>query len=215
MNKGRNFFILMACLLVLGMLTFLTQTRTRNSSGVVDNVRYILKSSINHVKNYEFYFTDDTVMIGTLEKNENHYRLTVYIRDTYDETIQEYLTQPYAYYYVISGSDKKGASVEWHYREDLPAEEQENAPYERFTEQVFLSMIYGKDSYINIWQAILVALFAVLGGTIIAKAEELWHILYRKREEEDPVWEDMNGIKRGGVAVLILDAVLLIVFVVL
>lgn len=68
MNKGRNFMILMACLLLLGLLTFLTRTKMENRSDVVDNVRYILKSSANNVKNYEFYFTDDSYHNGNAGK---------------------------------------------------------------------------------------------------------------------------------------------------
>ena len=74
-------------------------------------------------------------------------------------------------------------------------------------------MIYGTDSIITIWQAIAVAIIAVTGGVIIGKAEELWHILYKKPEEENPVWEDMNGIKRTGIGILIFDGVLLLVFI--
>ena len=195
MNKGRNFFILMSCLLLLGLLTFLTRTKLENRSGVVDNVRYILKSSVNNVKNYEFYFTDDMVMTGTLENADGSY------------------TQPYAYYYTVSGSQKSNAAVEWHYEEDAEEAQKTGEPYERFTERVFISMIYGTDSIITIWQAIAVAIIAVTGGVIIGKAEELWHILYKKPEEENPVWEDMNGIKRTGIGILIFDGVLLLVFI--
>ena len=213
MNKGRNFFILMSCLLLLGLLTFLTRTKLENRSGVVDNVRYILKSSVTTVKNYEFYFTDDMVMTGTLENADGSYTLHLYVREAYDETLQDYLTQPYAYYYTVSGSQKSNAAVEWHYEEDAEEAQKTGEPYERFTERVFISMIYGTDSIITIWQAIAVAIIAVTGGVIIGKAEELWHILYKKPEEENPVWEDMNGIKRTGIGILIFDGVLLLVFI--
>ena len=74
-------------------------------------------------------------------------------------------------------------------------------------------MIYGVDSYLSLWQALIVAVLAVMGGIVIGKAEELWHIIYKKPDEDNPVWEDMNGIKRTGIGILIFDAVLLIVFI--
>ena len=213
MNKGRNFFILMACLLVLGMLTFLTRTKMENRSGVVDNVRYILRSADNNVKNYDFYFTDELFMKGTLTKEDAGLTLYVSKVDSFDETIEDYLTTPYAYYYTIRGTDRENAEVDWHYTEDITESEKTNAPYERFTERVFISMIFGTEPYITLWQAAVVAALAIGGGLIIGKAEELWHILNKKPEEEDPKWEDMNGIKRAGIAVLIADAVLLAVFI--
>ena len=213
MNKGRNFMILMACLLLLGLLTFLTRTKMENRSDVVDNVRYILKSSANNVKNYEFYFTDDVIITGTLENTGEGYNLYLYIRESYDETLQDYLTEPYAYYYTIRGTQKQNATVEWHYTEDLDESQKTDQPYERFTERVFSSMIYGVDSYLSLWQALIVAVLAVMGGIVIGKAEELWHIIYKKPDEDNPVWEDMNGIKRTGIGILIFDAVLLIVFI--
>ena len=173
MNKGRNFFILMSCLLLLGLLTFLTRTKLENRSGVVDNVRYILKSSVNNVKNYEFYFTDDMVMTGTLENADGSYTLHLYVREAYDETLQDYLTQPYAYYYTVSGSQKSNAAVEWHYEEDAEEAQKTGEPYERFTERVFISMIYGTDSIITIWQAIAVAIIAVTGCYAQLRPQEI------------------------------------------
>lgn len=205
--------ILLCCLLLLGMLTFLTRTKMQNYSGVVDNVRYILKSSSDNAKNYEFYFTDAIVMTGTLEHTPEYNILHIYIREAYDETLQDYLTEPYAYYYIIRGTNKQNTSVEWQYTEDLEDAQKTGTPYERFTERVFISMIYGADSFISLWQALTVAVVAVTGGVVILKAEELWHILYKKPEDENPAWEDLNGIKRTGIGILIFGAVLLIVFV--
>ena len=213
MNKGRNFLILMCCLLVLGMLTFLTRTKMANRSDVVDNVRYIMKSSSDNIRNYEFYFTDDLVMTGTLTEQEDTYELRIYIREAYDETLQDYLTEPYAYYYVIRGSQKQNASVECHYTEEIGEDQKTDQPYARFTEAVILAMLFGADSYISLWQALLVAILAIMGGGIIGKAEELWHIVYRKPEDVNPVWEDMTAIKRTGIGILIFDAILLIVFI--
>ena len=213
MNKGRNIMILLCCLLLLGMLTFLTRTKMENHTGVVDNVRYILKSSSNNVKNYEFYFTDETVMTGTLTTTEQGYELYLFIREAYDETLQDYLTEPYAYYYIGRGTNKQNAAVEWKYVEDVEEAQKTGTPYARFTEKVFISMIYGEDPIITIWQALAVAVLAVTGGVVIGKAEELWHILYKKPDDENPVWEDMNGIKRVGIGIFVFDAILLLLFI--
>ena len=213
MNKGRNIMILMCCLLLLGCLTFLTRTKSQNYSEVVDDVRYILKSSTDSVKNYEFYFKDEIVMTGVMETTEEGTIINIYIRESYDETLQDYLTEPYAYYYTVSGTEKDNAVVEWGYIEDIEDSQKLNKPYERFTPEVFKSMIYGTEPYIAIWQALTVAVLALAGGAVILKAEELWHILYKKSEDEYPAWEDMNGIKRVGIGILIFNALLLILFI--
>lgn len=213
MNKGRNFMILMACLLTLSLLTFLTRTKMENTSGVVDQVRYILKSTTNNVTNYEFYFTDKMVMTGILEKDSGKYELSIYIRGEYDKTIKDYLSTTYAYHYTIEGTERSNASVSWSYDEDADENEKTNSPYERITPNVMIAMIFGETSYISLWQAILVAVIAAAGGLIIAKAEELWHIINHRPDNEDPKWDDMTNIKRTGTGILIFDAVLLLVFI--
>ncbi len=219
MNKGRNIMLILCCLLVIGCLTFFARTKASNASAVVDDVRYVLKSSENDVKNYEFYFTDDVVMTGTLHSDKEASTLYLYIRGEYDETLADYYTDSYEYYYVIKGDSRDNATVEWFVDEN--AESLENAtvypdsPYERFTENVFVSMLFGTEAYISISQAFIVGLLAFLGGIIILKAEELWHIIYRKKEDDTPAWKDMNGIKRVGIGILIFAAVLLIVFIVI
>ena len=74
-------------------------------------------------------------------------------------------------------------------------------------------MVFGQEPFITISQAVIVAFFAACAGLIIGKAEELWHILYRKDENEYPKWEDMNGIKRVGIGIFIFDAILLVIFI--
>ena len=68
MNKGRNIMILMCCLLLLGLLTFLARTKANNYSAVVDDVRYIMKGAEDNVKNYEFYFKDRRISQELLDK---------------------------------------------------------------------------------------------------------------------------------------------------
>lgn len=215
MNKGRNFMILMACLLLLGCLTFLTRTRAQNYSAVVDDVRYILKSSKDNVKNYEFYFKDEIVMTGVVTSSSEGIKVNVYVRESYDEILKDYITRPYEYYYILEGTNKDNTVVKWGYIDDVEEDSKKDNPYERLSPDVFKSMIYGAEPFISIWQALTVAAFALCGGLIIGKAEELWHIIYKKPEDDYPAWEDMGGIKKVGIGVLIFDAVLLIIFVII
>ena len=94
MNKGRNIMLILCCLLVIGCLTFFARTKTRNSSEVVDNVRYVLKSSENDTKNYEFYFTDDVVMTGTVQMEKDKATIYLYVRGEYIEVISSASLQP-------------------------------------------------------------------------------------------------------------------------
>lgn len=215
MNKGRNILIILCCLLVLGLLTFLARTKSNNYSAVVDDVRYIMKGAEDNVKNYEFYFVDDKVMTGTLTQTPEYSELRIYIRGEFDETIKDYDKEPYEYTYKIYGTNKNNAYVKWEYAEDISEELKANKPYALFSENLFKTMKFGQEPFITIPQAGTVAVLAIIAGLIIGKAEELWHIIYKKDVDEDPKWEDMNGIKRVGIGIFIFDAILLICFVVM
>lgn len=213
MNKGRNILIVLCCLLVLGLLTFLARTKSNNYSAVVDDVRYIMKGAEDNVKNYEFYFVDDKVMTGTLTQTPEYSELRIYIRGEFDETIKDYDKEPYEYTYKIYGTNKNNAYVKWEYAEDISEELKANKPYALFSENLFKTMKFGQEPFITIPQAGTVAVLAIIAGLIIGKAEELWHFIYKKDVDEDPKWEDMNGIKRVGIGIFIFDAILLICFV--
>lgn len=213
MNKGRNILIILCCLLVLGLLTFLARTKSNNYSAVVDDVRYIMKGAEDNVKNYEFYFVDDKVMTGTLTQTPEYSELRIYIRGEFDETIKDYDKEPYEYTYKIYGTNKNNAYVKWEYAEDISEELKANKPYALFSENLFKTMKFGQEPFITIPQAGTVAVLAIIAGLIIGKAEELWHFIYKKDVDEDPKWEDMNGIKRVGIGIFIFDAILLICFV--
>ena len=215
MNKGRNIMILMCCLLLLGLLTFLARTKANNYSAVVDDVRYIMKGAEDNVKNYEFYFKDDKVMVGKLIHTAECSQLQVSVRGEYNEDLQEYYTEPYEYTYKIYGTNKDNSYVKWEYTDTYSQENVKNKPHEIFTADLMRTMMFGEEPFISIFQAFVIGVIALFGGLIIGKAEELWHILYRKGEDQIPAWEDMTGIKRVGIGVLIFDAVLLIVFIAL
>ena len=213
MNKGRNIMIILCCLLLLGLLTFLSRTKSNNYSDVVDGVRYIMKGAENNVKNYEFYFKDDKVMTGSLIHTAEYSEFKIYIRGEFDKEIQDFYTEPYEYTYKIYGTEKDNTYIEWEYTEGIDEKLKVNKPYAVFSEDVFKTMVFGQEPFISISQALVVAIFAVGAGLIIGKAEELWHIIYRKNEDDYPAWDDMNGIKRVGIGIFIFDAILLVIFI--
>lgn len=218
MNKGRNIIIILCCLLLIGVLTFLSRTTGNNSSAVVDGVRYILKGVENNTSNYEFYFTDDTVMTGRLIRDAECATLKISVRGEpikSEGNIIDYESTDFEYVYKIYGTNKSNSYINWEYSEYISDDLKANKPYEVFSEDVLTSMVFGNEPLISIIQALVIAVFAVIGGLIIGFAEELWHILYKKSEDEDPAWDDMNGIKRVGIGIFVFDAILLILFVIL
>lgn len=219
--------ILLGCLLVLSLLTLLTRTFGDNHTGVVDYVRYVRDSDPESSSVlYEFYFVGTEVMEGTLTQlDDGRYEMTVRLRipierdeseidiDQNDE-VPDYTLEPYAYTYYIKGENKKEAEVSWEYAEGFDGSFPEK-PFERFSENLFLTMIFGKKPIINVAQAIIVASVAAGGALIIFFAEELWHFFKRKGEDEIPEWHDMDIYKRIGGIIIGLAVVLLIVFIII
>lgn len=224
MNKGRNLALLMAALLTLSLLTFLTRARNKNYSAVVDNVRYIRESSDDTGAAYEFYFVEKTVMEGTLAISETGDRkLTIRIRvpiekeedEEEDEDALNYYTVPYGYSYIISGTSLKDAKVSWEYAEGFDETNVTEKPFERFTKKVFKTMVFGSTPLVTVPQAIMVAAIGVGGALIIGYAEELWHFVKKKGEDEDPKWEELTVYKRIGGGIIGFAAALLILFVII
>ena len=176
MNKGRNIAILMACLLVLSLLTLLTRSFGGNDTAVVDNVRYVRDSdALSTVTLYEFYFVGTEVMEGDLEQlDDGRYRFTLRYRipiernedeidiDQNDE-LPDYTLEPYGYTYYLTGDSEKTAEVTWEYAEGFGPEFGEQ-PWERFSPKVFKTMIFGRKPPLTIPQALLVAAIAARGG---------------------------------------------------
>ena len=211
MNKGRNLAILMACLLSLSLLAFLTRQIDAKRTAVVDRVRYIQEITEDGVVQYSFYFVGDRVMEGHLKQEDDGTRvLTIYER--IPPKGEKYELESYGYVYSISGNSLKDGKVTWAYAEGFD-ESFEEAPYERFSKNVFLTMMFGSAPLVSIPQAAIVAVIAAIGALIIFYAEELWHIVGRKRPEEDPKWEEMTIYKRVGGGIMIGAAVFLLIFV--
>ena len=211
MNKGRNLAILMACLLSLSLLAFLTRQIDVKRTAVVDRVRYIQEITEDGVVQYSFYFVGDRVMEGHLKQEDDGTRvITIYER--IPPKGEDYELEPYGYVYSVTGSSLKDGKVTWAYAEGFDVSFEEE-PFERFSKNVFLTMMFGSSPLVSIPQAVVVAVIAGAGALIIFYAEELWHIVGRKRPEEDPKWEDMTVYKRVGAGIMIGAAVLLLIFV--
>lgn len=193
MNKGRNILILLACLLCVSILSFLTLFERNNTSGVVDNVRYVLKSdSEEEGRIYFFYFVEKESVQATAIQDV----------ETWFVTVEDC---PYVYN-VAKGTGEVRAF--------LNGQEAGDEAYELYTREFFRVMFVGKDRLLYLWQALIVAVICFVGGSIIMYAEEIWHILKRTPEEVAvPKWSDMKGIKIAGGCVIGTGAVLLLLFI--
>ncbi len=212
MNKGRNIAILLACLLSVSLLAFLTRQVDSKRTAVVDRVRYIQEITEDGVVQYSFYFVGDRVMEGHLEQQDDGTRkITIFER--IPPKGEEYELEPYGYTYFITGTDLEDGKVTWKYAEGFD-DTFEEEPFERFSKRMFRTMIFGSGPLVTMPQAGFVAILAACGALIIFYAEELWHIVGRKRPEEDPKWEELTIYKRVGGGIMIGAAVLLLIFVI-
>lgn len=213
MNKGRNLAIIMCCLLVLSLLTLLAKTRGSNMSGVVDDVRYIKQSADNDIEKYEFYFIEDFVMVARVTKSPEGIKIDISHRGEYIKETDDYeILGDYDYYYVVEGTNKENAVVTAYKNEGF--ENTTKDPHEYFTDDFFLTMIYGKDPFISVIQAVIVAAIAAVGGLIIGKAEELC-VFFKREKDYCPKWEELGIYKKIGGGILAVAGVVLIVFVII
>lgn len=215
MNKGRNLAILMCCLMVVSLLTLLSKSRNTNMSGVVDDVRYMKQSSDDSITRYEFYFIEDTVMVATVTSTESGTKeIKISYRGQYIEELDDYeLLDYYDYYYVVQGNNKKTATVTAHLHDEF--KDSTKDPHEFFTDEFFLTMIYGKEPFISIIQAVIVAVIAGIGGIIIGKSEEICVYFRKGKIDNYPTWEEIGVYRKIGGAVLAVAAVVLVIFVII
>jgi len=207
MNKGRNIAILLLCLCCLSLLTFLNKLNRDNKSGVVDNVRYNLVSTVEYTKEYDFYFVEADKMTAKLITTE-------YKDDNGNVTSTEYSLSVvgYPYNYLVKGADKNSAVIEYFVSDDDAAKE--TGAFDLFTEAFILSMIYGAKPVLSVTQAIIVAFIAIIGGIILAKTEELWTYFNKDSGVEFPENEDLKKYQNVGFSVLGLSVILLLIFVI-
>lgn len=184
MNKGRNILLILTCLLTISVLSFFTLFERNNNGGVVDGVRYILDSEEDGVRTYTFYFEDPDVTADCMA--------------TVEEEKITYLVGDVSYVYAF-GSDTVTAS-------------DDNA-FGTYSEDLFRQMSVGKEKFMKYWQAAIVFAICFAGGAIILNAEEIWHVIHRKGEDEWPEWDEMKGIKITGGAVIAAGVILMIIFV--
>ena len=195
MNKGRNILILLICLLCVSILSFLTLLERNNTSGVVDNVRYVLESDDEESgRIYSFYFVEQESVQATAFDDAETWFVTVE-------------GCPYVYT-VVKGTGEVHAF--------LNGQEAGKDAYAVYTQELFQTMFIGKDRILYLWQALIVAVICFAGGAIIMYAEEIWHIIKRTPEEVAvPKWSDMKGIKTVGGCVIGAGVVVLLLFVLL
>lgn len=210
MNKGRNLAILMACLLTLSLLTFLTRTFDSNRTAVVDQVRYIQGDTTDGTVHYDFYFVGSRVMEGELTPKGEGWELVLFDRIPPDA--ENYELVPYGYTYEITGSSLKNACVTWRYADGVDSFEKQ--PFELFSQRVFKTMLFGRQPLLAVWQAVVVAVIAAVGALVIGYAEEIWHFHRKKGPDEDPKWEELSLYKRIGGGIMGFAALLLILFVI-
>ena len=288
MNKGRNIFLLLMCLLCVSVLTFLSVFQRGNRSGVVDDVRYVLENE-DIVSYYDFLTEgtdkhtetriseDDKFYYVSIDGCEYSYKMNktdekiISLKDGKEinstaayETYSKELFERILSYKETSG-EVDGISFEFKYKDTVKAykfyfkekgnvvsasvsEDNENwfinvaehkfsytvekstgkvnafeggtlteAPeaFNVYSRDFFKQMMLGREKVLTVWQAVVVALLVFAGGAVILYAEELWHIVYKKGEDEIPQWKDMNGIKYAGGGIIAAGVIALIVFIII
>ena len=198
MNRGRNIAILLLCLVVLSLLTFLVNLNRTNTSGVVDDVRYIQTESTENTKSYEFWFVEGDKMTGVLTIGEEDYTLVI---------------TDYDYSYTIKGESRDDAEVTAFDIND-PGKKVDNA-YDIFTRDMIVSLVFGKVPVLSVTQAIIVAAIAIVGGLILGKCEELWSFFNKDKTKEYPEYSELKKYKVAGGIVIGISVILLLIFVIL
>ncbi|MBE7065766.1 MAG: hypothetical protein E7384_08160 [Ruminococcaceae bacterium] len=201
MNKGRNIFLLMIALVCISLLSFLMLFESDRKDGIVDGVRFFQASVEDRVYTYEFYFEKgDKVYAEVFENADGDFSVNI---DNWD------------YSYVISGTNRDNANVK---ETLLPTAEDDGVvdrPYDLYTKNFFITMIFGKEDLLAFWQAVVVFMTGVVGALFILYAEEIWHIIKHKDKDEYPKWEELTIYKRIGVGIIVGAVVLLILFLVI
>lgn len=182
----------MAILLTVSILSFLTLFERGNTNGVVDNVRFIVDSETDGVREISFYFEEPGVVKKCTATALENGDVSFAIEDS-----------DFTYYYnskddavTAKGDDAKGDA------------------FSVYSEKLFLRIAKGPEKFMKFWQAGIVFVISMAGGAIILWSEELWLFIHRK-DEREPKWEDLKGIKRIGAGVIALAVIVLILFIIL
>ena len=201
MNKGRNIFLLMITLACISVLSFLMLFESNRKSGVVDDVRFYQKSVEDRLYTYEFYFKEGEKIDAEVFHNaDGNYEVTIDYCD---------------YTYLISGTNRDNAVVTETLLPGAADDGVVSEPYEVYTKDFFITMMFGKEDLLAFWQAVVVFVIGLLGALMIMYAEELWHIVKKKDKDDYPKWEELTIYKQIGIGLIVLAVVVLILFLVL
>ncbi len=178
----------MIVLLCVSVLAFFTLYERENNGGVVGNVRYIVDSRQDGVKELTFYF------------------------------VEKGLTKSCSAVDDASGVTFTVEDCEYVYRYDTETGEVTATPespdaFSVYSEKLFKRIVDGSEKFMKFWQAGVVALICLCGGMIIFYAEEIW-LQKHKKDGREPVWSDMNGIKALGGGVIALGVIVMILFII-
>lgn len=199
MNKGRNIFLLMIALVCVSVLSFLMLFESNRKDGVVDDVRFYQASVDDRTYSYEFYFEKgEKVLAEVFENADGAFEVTI---------------ENWDYSYIVTGTNRDNAVVK---ETLLPSAEDDGVvekPYDLYTKDFFVTMMFGKEDLLAFWQAVVVFVIGVAGAMFILYAEEIWHIVKRKDKDDYPKWEELTIYKGIGIGVIVGAVILLIVFV--
>jgi len=196
MNKGRNILLIMAALLTVSILSFFTLLERGNTNGVVDDVRFIVDSDSDGVREISLYFKET----DKIEK----------LVATSDEEGVTFVFGDYEYKYRVSND---GLTIKAYDEDGNEVTSEE--PFELYTKNLFKTMVVGKDKFLKFWQALIIFAIVAAGGAVIVFAEEIWHIIFKKGEDVIPKWSDMNGIKVAGGVVIGIGVVVFIILLII
>lgn len=201
MNKGRNIFLLMITLVCISILSFLMLFESSRTKGVVDDVRFYQTSVEDRLYMYEFYFEKgDKVTAEVFENADGEFEVTI---------------ENWDYFYVVTGTNRDNAVVT---EILLPNAEDDGIiekPYDLYTKDFFVTMMFGKEDLLAFWQAVVVFVIGVIGALVILFAEEIWHVVKKKEKDDYPKWEELTVYKRIGVGIIVCAVIILIMFLAL
>ena len=205
MNRGRNIFIVLMVMLAISVQFFFMLIGRDNDQGVVDNVRYVFKEGNLEDPDlfyYTFYYVDHEPMEATVRTMAGgSRRISI---DGHD------------YVYIVNGTSKKDCDITWEYFGKKEGGGSDEEAFSLYTKKFFKSMIFGKDPFLRLYEAMIVSAVGAVGLAIYLNAEKLWTKYSAKKYPEDyePVWADFRGFRKAGIATMAAAGVLLIIFII-
>lgn len=181
----------MVVLLGISILSFLTLFERGNTNGVVDNVRFIVDSDEDGVREISFYFTEPGLVKKCTAIALGNGDVTFKVED-----------EEYTYLYSAETDDV------------IVSKEASGNPFSTYSKALFKRIAKGPEKFMKFWQAGIVFAVCLAGGAIIMWSEEIWLFIHKK-EDKAPSWKDMNGIRYAGGGVIAAGVIIMILFVIL